>query len=85
MSIRNRQNGFSLIELLISLIVFSVGLLGIAGLQMKADYAARIIKRGVMRRQASITFPYLHLIGIYLLSLIPKHLGDKILLKLFEL
>ena len=41
MSIRNRQNGFSLIELLISLIVFSVGLLGIAGLQMvskKSNY-----------------------------------------------
>lgn len=31
---RNAQNGFSLIELLISIIVFSVGLLGIAGLQI---------------------------------------------------
>ena len=30
----NRQRGFSLLELLVSLVVFSVGLLGIAGLQM---------------------------------------------------
>jgi type IV pilus assembly protein PilV len=36
-----KQSGFSLIELLVSLIVFSVGLLGIAGLQMvskKSNY-----------------------------------------------
>jgi type IV pilus assembly protein PilV len=41
MNMRNTQIGFSLIELMISLIVFSVGLLGIAGLQMvskKSNY-----------------------------------------------
>ena len=31
---RNRQTGFSLLELLVSVVVFSIGLLGIAGLQM---------------------------------------------------
>ncbi len=34
MMIRKKQNGFSLIELLISIVVFSIGLLGIAGLQI---------------------------------------------------
>jgi type IV pilus assembly protein PilV len=36
MNRRNRQHGFSLIELLISLVIFTVGLLSIAGLQMVA-------------------------------------------------
>ena len=36
MNFRNRQHGFSLIELLISLVIFTVGLLSIAGLQMVA-------------------------------------------------
>ncbi len=34
MNIDNKQSGFSLIELLVSIVVFSIGLLGIAGLQM---------------------------------------------------
>jgi type IV pilus assembly protein PilV len=41
MNINNKQTGFSLIELLVSIVIFSVGLLGIAGLQMvskKANY-----------------------------------------------
>ena len=41
MNISNKQTGFSLIELLVSIVIFSVGLLGIAGLQMvskKANY-----------------------------------------------
>jgi len=33
---RNRQHGFSLIELLVSLVIFTVGFLSIAGLQMVA-------------------------------------------------
>ena len=41
MTIHNRQTGFSLIELLVSIVVFSIGLLGIAGLQIvskKSNY-----------------------------------------------
>lgn len=34
MTTKSRQRGFSLLELLVSLVVFSVGLLGVAGLQM---------------------------------------------------
>jgi type IV pilus assembly protein PilV len=50
MNIRQRQNGFSLIELLISIVIFSIGLLGIAGLQMvskKSNY------EGIQRTIAS--------------------------------
>jgi type IV pilus assembly protein PilV len=36
MNFRNRQHGFSLIELLISLVIFTVGMMSIAGLQMVA-------------------------------------------------
>ena len=36
MNFRGRQHGFSLIELLISLVIFTVGLMSIAGLQMVA-------------------------------------------------
>ena len=39
MSIRITQRGFSLIELLIALIVFSVGLLSVAGLQTVSKQA----------------------------------------------
>jgi type IV pilus assembly protein PilV len=39
MTTRNRQRGFSLIELLIALIVFSVGLLAVAGLQTVSKQA----------------------------------------------
>ena len=39
MSTRNTQRGFSLIELLIALIVFSVGLLAVAGLQTVSKQA----------------------------------------------
>lgn len=39
MMIRNAQRGFSLIELLIALIVFSVGLLAVAGLQTVSKQA----------------------------------------------
>ncbi len=39
MTTRNGQHGFSLIELLIALIVFSVGLLGLAGLQTVSKQA----------------------------------------------
>lgn len=34
MTFHSRQHGFSLIELLVSLVVFSIGLLGVAGLQV---------------------------------------------------
>jgi len=36
MNYRNRQHAFSLIELLVSMVIFSIGLLSIAGLQMVA-------------------------------------------------
>ena len=36
MSDRNRQDGFSLIELLVAMVIFTVGLLSIAGLQAVA-------------------------------------------------
>lgn len=36
MNYRNRQHAFSLIELLVSMVIFSVGLLSVAGLQMVA-------------------------------------------------
>lgn len=39
MTIRNVQHGFSLIELLVALIVFSVGLLAVAGLQTVSKQA----------------------------------------------
>ena len=39
MTIRHSQSGFSLIELLVALIVFSVGLLAVAGLQTVSKQA----------------------------------------------
>jgi len=39
MNISSKQPGFSLIELLVSIVIFSVGLLGIAGLQMVSKKA----------------------------------------------
>lgn len=45
-----RQAGFSLLELLVSLVVFSVGLLGIAGLQMMSKQAGF---EGIQRTLAS--------------------------------
>ena len=40
MTIASHQKGFSLLELLVSLVVFSIGLLGIAGLQMVSKQAS---------------------------------------------
>ncbi len=44
------QKGFSLLELLVSLVVFSIGLLGIAGLQMMSKQASY---EGIQRTLAS--------------------------------
>ncbi|MDH3442204.1 MAG: type IV pilus modification protein PilV [Gammaproteobacteria bacterium] len=50
MSYEFKQRGFSLLEILVSLVVFSIGLLGIAGLQMLSKQAAH---EGLQRTIAS--------------------------------
>jgi short-subunit dehydrogenase len=50
-------------------------------LRMDADKAARIIKSGVEKKKPLLAFPYTHLLGIRLLSLLPVKLGDWILYK----
>jgi len=49
-SIRNQQRGFSLLELLVALVVFSIGLLAVAGLQTVSKQANF---EGVQRTTAS--------------------------------
>jgi len=50
MALSREQRGFSLIELLVSLVVFSIGLLGVAGLQMVSKQAGY---EGLQRTLAS--------------------------------
>ena len=57
MSARKRQTGFGLIEVLISLLIVSIGLLGIAGLQVMA---LKNVGSSMERSQAVIqTYSYL--------------------------
>jgi type IV pilus assembly protein PilV len=60
MSARKRQNGFGLIEVLVSLLIVSVGLLGIASLQI---VALKNVGSSMERSQAVIlTYSYLDLL-----------------------
>jgi type IV pilus assembly protein PilV len=60
MSARNRQTGFGLIEVLVSLLIVSVGLLGIASLQI---VALKNVGSSMERSQAVIqTYSYMDLL-----------------------
>ena len=60
MSARKRQTGFGLIEVLVSLLIVSIGLLGIAGLQVMA---LKNVGSSMERSQAVIqTYSYLDIL-----------------------
>ena len=48
-------------------------------LPMSADRAVRIIRHGLARNQARITFPYSMYVGSRLLAALPPALGDRLL------
>jgi type IV pilus assembly protein PilV len=60
MSARKRQTGFGLVEVLVSLLIVSIGLLGIAGLQVMA---LKNVGSSMERSQAVIqTYSYLEIL-----------------------
>ena len=52
--------------------------------RMTAEEAAHIIKKGLERHRANITFPISHLWGIRLLKLLPDRMADRIFLRIFK-